>query len=121
MRPPEHDTGSYDRDIAALVYMLRRVQTDTKLGDTLQGKVLIEITQAVEALRAGGKMPAVALQSSARPPGHLPEDYARDLASLSRLLRRVVTDTGLEGQRRSRVERHVRAALSLVTNLKRLS
>lgn len=56
-----------------------------------------------------------------RPPEHTADDYARDLAALSRVLRRVVSDTKIGTKEKEDIERHLRAALSRLTTMKRRS
>jgi hypothetical protein len=54
-----------------------------------------------------------------RPPEHDPESYARDLAALSRMLRRVVSDTKITTKDRKEIEKHIRSAIGLLSVLKR--
>jgi hypothetical protein len=54
-----------------------------------------------------------------RPPEHDPEAYARDISSLSRMLRRVVSDSKIVAKDKKEIEKHIRQAIGLLSTLKR--
>jgi len=54
-----------------------------------------------------------------RPPEHSDEDYARDLAAVTRMLRRVLSDTKLSKTDKEELVKHYRAVIAKLGTLKR--
>lgn len=53
-----------------------------------------------------------------RPPGHLSEDYERDLVYLERALRRVVSDSKIEAKSKKKIVKELYSLMEVFTLLK---